>query len=42
MKGLVDQLKEYNLDKKAGLIICTGKDLGINYMDPSLQALLGS
>ena len=41
MKGLVDQLKEYNLDTNAGVLICHGRNLGISYMDPSLKKLLG-
>ena len=42
LQGLVDKLKEYDLDARAGVLICRGHDLHIHYIDPILQKLLGS
>ncbi len=41
LQGLVDKMKEYDLDARAGLIICQDFDLHILYIDPALQNLLG-
>ena len=42
LQGLVDKMKEYDLDARAGLMICRGRDLQIYYMDSALQKLLGT
>ena len=42
MQGLVDKMKEYDLDARAGLMICRGHDLKIYYMDANLQKMLGA
>jgi class 3 adenylate cyclase len=41
LQGLVDKMKEYDLDTRAGLIICRDSDLRIQYIDPVLQNILG-
>ena len=42
IQGMVDKMKEYELDARAGLMVCRGSDLNIYYMDASLQKLLGN
>ncbi len=41
LQGLVDKMKEYDLDTRAGLIICQDSNLRIQYIDPALQSFLG-
>ncbi len=41
IQELIDKMKEYDLDARAGIIFCRGSDLHIHYFDPSLQAVFG-
>jgi class 3 adenylate cyclase len=41
MQELVNKLKVYELDTRAGLLICQGNKLVIKYMDSNLQKILG-
>ena len=42
MQELVCKLKEFDLDPRAGLVVCRGSRLFIHYMDPTLKKMLGS
>ena len=41
IQGLVDKMKEYQLDARAGVIICSGSNLRVEYIDPSIELILG-
>ena len=38
---LVNKMKEYDLDTRAGVIICSGSKLKVEYVDPALEEMLG-
>ena len=38
---LVNKMKEYDLDTRAGIIVCSGSTMKIEYVDPALEAMLG-
>ena len=42
VQQMIDKMKEYDLDTRAGLVVCKGRQLEVQYMDPSLKTLLGS
>jgi hypothetical protein len=39
---LVNQMKQYELDGRAGLLVCKGPGLRILYADPSLTTIVGN
>ena len=39
---MIDKMKEYEMDTRAGLVVCRGRQLEVQYMDPSLKTLLGT
>ena len=41
MQGLLDRMKEYELDTRAGLLICRGPKLRIQHIDPNLEDIIG-
>ena len=42
VQQMIDKMKEYELDTRAGLVVCRGRQLEVQYMDPSLKTLLGT
>ena len=42
IQELVTKMKEYDLDTRAGLFICEGNDLRIQYMDSALKGAFGT
>ena len=41
IQALLDKLKEYQLDARAGVIVCGGPQLRVVYIDPILSPLIG-
>jgi class 3 adenylate cyclase len=42
IQNLVEKMKEYDLDARAGLIVCSGKSLKVVYLDPTLEPMFGN